>query len=347
MVKKKVSKKKSIDNKNLILGVVVILLLIGVFWYFNNQGVYFNPGEDGEKITEEDINVFEKYEKEMREEFEKSRIKDWGCCKINCEFSKNYEESIEFPAGTKMVKKTTACRKMIKKNCLKNNGGKKGPGEFQYLDGYKCSGVLENKEIFDEIVRAKVMPLITMANKFNGKNNYRPWRLGGLEGHFPTELAIDKERSEVLDIDRELYCTWENAKKSDEGRSALEVQKIRCLDEARKEFGRQNKCKKPFLNNVFIKEIIYTFPIITSANFINKNYPYMKPLCGVIHECAFKFKCNPKDGGSSSEGELSKNIDADGGMGRDMGIGDIVEDMGIGDMGGGGMEEPPVESGMS
>ena len=37
MVKKKVSKKKGIDNKNLILGVVVILLLIGVFWYFNNQ----------------------------------------------------------------------------------------------------------------------------------------------------------------------------------------------------------------------------------------------------------------------------------------------------------------------
>ena len=43
MVKKKVSKKKGIDNKNLILGVVVILLLIGVFWYFNNQEVYFSP----------------------------------------------------------------------------------------------------------------------------------------------------------------------------------------------------------------------------------------------------------------------------------------------------------------
>ena len=56
MVKKKVSKKKDIDNKNLILGVVVILLLIGVFWYFNNQGVYFNPAPS-ENASKEVIDI--------------------------------------------------------------------------------------------------------------------------------------------------------------------------------------------------------------------------------------------------------------------------------------------------
>jgi hypothetical protein len=76
MVKKKVSKKKGIDNKNLILGVVVILLLIGVFWYFNNQGVYFQPGmenmngddgmgdmdEQAKKLTRKEIKAIEEQE---------------------------------------------------------------------------------------------------------------------------------------------------------------------------------------------------------------------------------------------------------------------------------------------
>ena len=61
MAKKKVSNKGM--NKNLVIGIVVVLLLIGVFWYFNNQkevglspGIppMDGPGDGGDDIVEPD-----------------------------------------------------------------------------------------------------------------------------------------------------------------------------------------------------------------------------------------------------------------------------------------------------
>ena len=59
-VKKKVSKKKGIDNKNLILGMVVILLLVGVFLYFNNQK---DVGLSSGDYDSEDIEIILEIEK--------------------------------------------------------------------------------------------------------------------------------------------------------------------------------------------------------------------------------------------------------------------------------------------
>jgi hypothetical protein len=48
MVGKKVSKKKGRDSNNLVVGIIVILLLIGVFWYFNQSDeVGLSPGMPG------------------------------------------------------------------------------------------------------------------------------------------------------------------------------------------------------------------------------------------------------------------------------------------------------------
>jgi len=48
MVGKKVSKKKGNDYSDLVVGIIVILLVLGVFWYFNSEmNIGFSPGMSG------------------------------------------------------------------------------------------------------------------------------------------------------------------------------------------------------------------------------------------------------------------------------------------------------------
>jgi hypothetical protein len=152
MAKKKVSKKKGIDNKNLILGVVVILLLIGVFWYFNNQGVYFQPGDDG--MGDDGMGSMDESDEDMDEpeigemNAQKLYVKDTDTRPQNDLNSINLKEELE----------TLSCVKVyIDKNCktpfLDNNGK-----PVIYSEGDKCQYEEDdpNLKIFKNLKNDKI-----------------------------------------------------------------------------------------------------------------------------------------------------------------------------------------------
>ena len=297
-MKKKYSKKKvSYNNKTIVTIVIALLVLFVLAFAYQSSKEVSEDDEEGlgtlgmfGQIAEMFTNMFlppEEVKTKVPEVDIKmpQKLDNGGCCYYSCVYGGELLSSPEKVANKKHCKEKA---KGEEHNCLKKPKEGKEPAmggstTFTYIPGYSCVDDANKNTVF-----AKVSPFMSKENKAKG----RPWTLmsyyylpgENVDGFFPTELAINEERSN--DINRELYCTLENAKKSDEGKSALLVQRRRCWEKIDNQFN----CR----GEIILGKIIYDYPVITTAYYTNTHAAHatrVKPVCGVSWECAQEREC--------------------------------------------------------